>query len=676
MELTAIGVLGPGGLLAARLSNYESRPQQLAMAETITQALGGGGHAIVEAPTGVGKSFAYLVPLVLHALRTGTKVVVSTGTIALQEQLIRKDLPLLQTIFPELKAVLVKGRQNYVSLRRLAHALDSSGNLHQTTLLETREDAAALRAIGEWAGTTTAGDTADLGWDPPPAVWRQVVSDRNNCLGRRCPTYDRCHFYNARRSMEGAHLLVVNHHLYFSDLGLRDENAGILPAHAVVVFDEAHTLEDVATDHLGSSVTDAQIRFFLDGLWSRRNRGLLGDERYVFARQACDHARQANEELWHAVRALAGDETDADLRLGVPNACANTLSPALDELARALGECATRAGDDNLLHELKAQQSRALALSGSVRAIIEQGMEGHVYHAHLASGRGSSSLAASPLSVADLLKERLFSKTTTVVLTSATLAADDTERFVFLRRRLGLDGGLARRLDSPFDFPRQARLLLNRSMIEPNSPRFERATANWLAEYLEDPERGRSGGTFVLFTSYRQLKAIHDLVRPALDRTNRFVLRHGEGIGRAQMLDLFKRTGDAVLFGTSSFWEGVDVPGDALRHVIITKLPFEVPNHPVVEARHQEITRRGGNAFMERSVPEAIIRLKQGFGRLIRTRTDTGTVAILDHRVLTKAYGRYFLKALPPCTVDVIELERYLGDDAQGEHAHDDAGAF
>lgn len=240
----------------------------------------------------------------------------------------------------------------------------------------------------------------------------------------------------------------------------------------------------------------------------------------------------------------------------------------------------------------------------------------------------------------------------TVVLTSATLAADDSERFVFLRRRLGLEGGLARRLDSPFDYREQARILVNESPLDPNKEEFVEATARWLARYVQET----TGGVFVLFTSYRQLQAVHDRVRPALDRLRRFVLRHGDGMARSQMIELFKRTGDAVLFGTSSFWEGVDVPGNALQHVVIAKLPFEVPSHPVVEARLNEIRRRGGNPFVERQVPEAILRLKQGFGRLIRTRSDTGTVAILDHRVCTASYGRYFLRALPPSTTTIFRL--------------------
>jgi len=650
--LTATEVLGPDGLLAQRLPGYESRPQQVAMAETVAQAIAERTHAIVEAPTGVGKSFAYLVPLIQHALASGQKVVVSTGTIALQEQLVGKDIPLLTQIFPELRAVLVKGRQNYLSLRRLEHALHG-----QKSWTENPDDAGALREIAEWSADSEIGDLADLGWTPPPPVWRQVVSDRNNCLGRRCPTYDQCFFYRARRLIEEAHLLVVNHHLYFSDLALREDHAAILPQHDIVVFDEAHTLEDIATDHLGLSLSEAQVRFHLDGLWSKRDKGLLGVEALAFARPAVQVARSASETLWAAVAAIAGSAGDGTVPLNVPDQVANPLSPALDRLVEALNEARSRADDDNAAQELKAQGDRTAAIAGQVRAILGHLHPEHVYYAEIPKGRGTPSLNARPLAVASLLKEKLFASMATVVLTSATLAADDSERFVFLRKRLGLDGGLSRRLDSPFDFQRQARLLLNQSAIDPNSPRFEEAVAGWLVRYLAEAK----GGSFVLFTSFRQLDAVFARVRPHLERANRFVLRHGDGMGRSQMLDLFKRVGNAVLFGTASFWEGVDVQGEALSNVIITKLPFEVPNHPLIEARHREIARRGGNAFMERSVPEAIIKLKQGFGRLIRNQTDTGTVAILDHRVLTKAYGRYFLRALPTCRTEMVKLEDYVG---------------
>jgi ATP-dependent DNA helicase DinG len=643
---TAAEILAPDGQLAQLLPGYESRPQQVAMAALIDEALATRQHVVVEAPTGVGKSLAYLIPLVRHALSGGAPVVVSTATIALQEQLIGKDIPLVQQLFPELHAVLVKGRSNYVSLRRLEVAVRD-----QRRLFEASTDSEWLRDLATWSGETETGDRSELGREPPSAVWRAVQSDRNNCQGRRCPHFSDCHFYRARAALEGAHLLVVNHHLYLSDLALRDDHAGILPPHRVVVFDEAHSLEDIATDYLGAGVSAAQVRHLLDGLWSGKGRGLLADDRHDAARPAVEAAHAASARFWDEVVRLVGTGADDKVRLG-PGAVEDVLAPSLDAVGAALAERAGAEPDENTRMELKAQQAQCAAIAGTIRALLTQGDPAQVYFATAPRGRGAPALTMSPLSVADQLKDKLFSQLGTAVLTSATLAADDSDRFLFLRRRLGLEGGLAKRLDSPFDYTQQATLVLNRAAFDPNSAAYERAVAHWLGDWLPRMH----GGAFVLFTSYRQLQAVHDLARPALDRARRFVLRQGAGMPRSQMLDLFKRTGDAVLFGTASFWEGVDVPGDALRLVVICKLPFEVPSEPVIQARHEAITQRGGNAFMERTVPEAILRLKQGFGRLIRRRTDTGSVAILDPRILGKSYGRYFLKALPQCRTEIVEL--------------------
>jgi len=646
--LTPSAMLAPDGLLSRFLEGYESRPQQVEMARVVEEALAAGEHAVVEAPTGVGKSFAYLLPAAIHAREHDCKIVVSTGTIALQEQLVHKDLPLLEEALPGTRAVLVKGRQNYISRRRLDYALHG-----QRSLLDSREQVREVQLIDEWAGEHEAGDRSDLGFSPHPAVWRKVVSDTNNCLGRRCPTHERCFFYGARREIEEADILVVNHHLYFSDLALREEHGAILPAHAAVIFDEAHSIEDVATEHLGLTVSDAQIRYFLDGLGKESGGGLLAEDAFAAARAAVGEARDANREFWREVAmvALRGDEDS--FRIHEPGRFPDDLSPCLDRVSGQLRGAAERAEEANLAQELRAQADRAVEFAGTLRAFCGQKLEGYVYYANVPRTRGTPSLSAHPLRVDRLLKERLFEPTRSVILTSATLAADASDRFLFLRRRLGLEEARCRRLDSPFDFARQTRLLINETPLDPNGERYERALAQWLGDYLEDHD----GGAFVLFTSYRQLGNVHDLVRSRLERAKRFVLRQGDKMERRQMIDLFKSTGDAVLFGTTSFWEGVDVRGEALRHVIITKLPFEMPAHPLIEARHQEIKARGGNPFIERSVPEAILRLKQGVGRLIRTRDDTGNIVICDHRVLTKFYGRYFLKALPEIPVERFALD-------------------
>lgn len=645
--LTPSAELGPESALAQRLPDYELRPQQQSMADAVGRALSAKSIAIVEAPTGVGKSFAYLLPAARHALASQRKVVISTATIALQEQLIHKDIPLVRSLYPGLRAVLVKGRQNYLSLRRLEHSATG-----QQALFEDREQVRQLQHLVDWSARTSSGELNDLDTAPDPKVWRMVQSDKGNCLGRRCPRYDECFFYAARREIEGADLIIVNHHLYFSDLALRDAHAGILPAHDAVIFDEAHALEDVATEHLGRAITEAQVHFYLDGLHGRGGKGLLAEAGFAGAIPLVETAVAANRGFWAEITAAAPSHDGEYLRLGTPHRFANPVSPALDDLRQALAALQSQAKDENQLQELKAQAERAAELAGTLRALLGQELGDYVYYATIPSGRGSPSLAAHPLSVAELLRERLFDGSQAVVLTSATLAADDSERFLFLRKRLGIEGGEALRLDSPFDFQRQARLLVNESPLDPNGERYERAVAQWLGDFLDDAP----GGTFVLFTSYRQLAAVHDLLLPRLERANRFVLRQGGPLGRSRMIDLFKQTGNAVLFGTSSFWEGVDVRGEALRNVVICKLPFEMPAHPLVEARHAAITANGGNAFMERSVPEAILRLKQGIGRLIRTRSDSGAIAILDHRVLTKQYGRYFLRALPPMPLERVRI--------------------
>ncbi len=644
--LTPEAYLAVGGALGEHIPRFESRPQQMEMAATIVEALEAKQHAIVEAPTGVGKSLAYLVPVCQFILRERKRVVISTNTIALQEQLVGHDIPLVAHCFPGLEAVLVKGRQNYLCRRRLDYCLHG-----QRSLFDSTDETAELRRITEWADRAESGDKSELGFAPDPAVWHRVRSDQHQCRGRKCIHYEACFFYHARQAMQEADILVVNHHLYFSDLALREESGAILPAHEVVVFDEAHTLEDIATDHLGLGVTDAQIRYFLDDLFNERGHGLLGDTD-AGARGAVANLRMLNQQFWYEVATLGIDSRESAFRIHHQDRFANPLSPAFDRLVEELQLSAERAEDDNARTEFKAHAARALEFAGTLRAIIEQQLEDYVYYANVPTGRGSPGLSANPLAVAPLLAELLFAKLQTVVLTSATLAADDSERFLFLRRRLGLEESISRKLDSPFDFERQARLLINRSPLDPNGEEFERRLAQWLGDYLEDAK----GGAFILFTSYRQLRAVHELLRPRLERANRFVLQQGDRIERTQMLELFKSTGDAVLFGTASFWEGVDVRGEALQHVIICKLPFEMPAHPLVEARHQAIRSRGGNPFMERTVPEAILRLKQGTGRLIRTQDDTGTIVICDHRVMTKAYGRYFVRALPSMPTEFFEL--------------------
>ncbi|MCS6971325.1 MAG: helicase C-terminal domain-containing protein [Planctomycetota bacterium] len=641
-------VLGPQGELAQLLPQWESRPQQLAMAELIADGLRRPSHVVCEAPTGVGKSFAYLVPAMQHALTTGGKVVVSTATIALQEQLMTKDIPLLQRVFPEVIAVLVKGRQNFLSRRRLQRAFEG-----QQALFETRDEARELARIAAWAESAEAtGDRSDLGWEPSLRVWELVRSDRRDCLGRKCPHYERCFFYGTRERMRQAHLLVVNHHLYCSDLGLQERGGGLLPPHDAVIFDEAHALEGIASEHLGLTVTAAQVRWYLDTLWSVRGKGLLADPRWETARSLVAEARQANEALWAMVSGWLRERSDETLRLTAAQRVEEPLTPALSALAEALLALRERSDDDHEHTLLTAQAEHAEELAAALTVILRVEDDGLVRFATVPRDRHTPSLAAQPLDIAPILAERLFSRMRCVVLTSATLAAGSGEDFAYIRERLGVGACLRRRLDSPFDYARQARLLVNEEPIDPNSEAFSAACAQWLPRYLAEAE----GGVFVLFTNYTQLRQVYEGARAELEALSRPVLRQGGGIERSQMLQLFRSAGNAVLFGTASFWEGVDVPGNALQHVIIAKLPFQPPHHPLAEARIAALRRAGRNPFLEWQVPEAVIRFKQGFGRLIRTRSDRGTLVVLDHRVCTAHYGRLFLEALPPLPITRFRL--------------------
>ena len=613
---------GPGGVLEQKLGDYEFRPSQIRMAEAVYEALDGQNHAIIEAGTGTGKTIAYLLPALLH----GRRILVSTGTKTLQDQIFYKDIPLLESIIERpIRAAYLKGRSNYLCRLKLETA-------HSEGLFTPRE-LRSFKQILKWSETTETGDRSELGEDGEDAeLWGRLDARRERCLGSKCVDYDRCYLTLMRQKAMEADIVIVNHHLFFADLSIRkSENAvGILPDYSAVIFDEAHELEDIATEYFGFHVSNYRIA------------ELVGD------------AKRLAEKSETEVEDLSGVQRAADYFF-------NTLAlmgdgrhlvpdfqglPGMDSLIGALREAG---------RELKKQEDfsgmwetlarRAGELVSELEVFRSGTLENYVSWIER-RGRGVF-LEACPVDVSGMLRERLFEHVPSCVLTSATLTV--AESFEYFRERIGMDAGRELSLSTEFNVRSQTMLYVPKRMPEYRHPTY----LNRAAQEIRDILNASHGRAFVLFTSYQAMMAAYELVAthvpyPCLVQTR--------NAGKSRLLDEFKVTPNAVLFATSSFWQGIDVKGEALSAVIIDKLPFQVPSDPLVSARMSRVEREGGSAFSDYQVPHAILRLKQGLGRLIRSKSDRGVLSILDNRLSTKGYGKLFMASLPDYAVtDNIE---------------------
>ena len=626
------------------------------MACLIAGALDASEDLIVEAGTGVGKTLAYLAAGVIHALNNDRKIVISTKTINLQEQIIDKDLPLLQELLEfGFDSVLLKGRRNYICPRRLKMALSNSKDLFEMDELDQ------LEAIEDWAIDTHDGTLSDLDFDPSPKLWSQVCSESRICTPRTCGKNSNCFYQIARQEALSADVIIVNHTLLFTLMDSLDDSIdsseGFLFSNDFLIIDEAHELENVAANQLGIKVSQSGLVFDLNRLYdSTRKRGLLQVLRAHDSIDAVINLQKKIKEFFNLIETNCNFGTwGREFRVKCPGLVPSQILDDFGFVEQKIESLLDNTNNKSIRRELLELLSRLSTDKELISHFIDQTLQGHVFWVEKSVGRYENlTLRSAPVDVSSELKERFFGLSNSCVLTSATLSiGENNETLGYVKNRIGADNIKTAKIGSPFNYQSQMKIYLAQDISDPRSDQYEDDLGNWIISFIKKS----NGNAFILFTSYKLMNSVYGKISRVLEENGFNLYIQGKNIPRSKLLSMFRKDNNGVLFGTDSFWTGVDVPGDSLSNVIVTRIPFAVPSHPLIESRLEQIEKIGGNPFLEYSVPEAILKLRQGVGRLIRSTSDKGFVVILDNRILKKKYGKAFIRALPPAPVEVVKFD-------------------